>query len=412
MTLKDSNDKSQDKVELEPDESKNRINNAPIENSDINVAPKSAKESVVAASVPSPKKMPKTKAPEDSQPSASTSSSASVSASVPAPDILLSFRNVKIDYEVREGLVKSVDGISFDVERGKVTALIGESGSGKSTLTGAILRILAPNGKISPDSSIIFEGKDILKMLESEIRNFRWRKASMVFQAAQNAMNPTIRIKQQIMDTVIDHGENPNSETYTNRLSELLGMVRLPPSRVLNSFPHELSGGMRQRVIIAMSMILNPEFIILDEPTTALDVITQYYIFEILDEIHAKTNLTMLFITHDMSAVAKLADNIGVMYAGKIFEMAEADIIFDYPLHPYTIGLMGSIPSIEGDDIKREPIPGQTPDLIDKPPGCVFHPRCEYAKEICKEKEPEFLDMGKRHFVACHFARKLERSNN
>ncbi len=220
---------------------------------------------------------------------------------------------------MREGLVKSVDGISFDVERGKVTALIGESGSGKSTLTAAILRILAPNGKISPDSSIYFEGKDILKMSDSEIRDFRWRKASMVFQAAQNAMNPTIRIKRQIMDTVIDHGDNPNSEVYNNRLRELLGMVRLPPSRVLNSFPHELSGGMRQRVIIALSMILNPEFIILDEPTTALDVITQHYIFDILDDIHEKTNLTMLFITHDMSAVAKLADNIGVMYAGKIF---------------------------------------------------------------------------------------------
>ena len=325
-------------------------------------------------------------------------------------DILLSFRNVKIDYKVREGLVKSVDGVSFDVEKGKVTALIGESGSGKSTLTGTILRILAPNGKIGEDSQILFQGRDILKMLDSEVRNFRWREASMVFQAAQNAMNPTIRIREQIMDSVIDHGDDPNSDTYKNRLAELLSMVRLEPSRVLDAYPHELSGGMRQRVIIALSMILNPEFIILDEPTTALDVITQHYIFDILKDIHKKTNLTMMFITHDMSAVAKLADNIGVMYAGKILELAEADQIFDNPLHPYTIGLLGSIPSIEGDEIKRKPIKGQTPDLINKPTGCVFHPRCEFSQDICTEKEPEFKDTGKRHFVACHFAGKLERS--
>lgn len=322
-------------------------------------------------------------------------------------DIILRFENMKIDYQVREGLVKSVDGITFDVERGKITALIGESGSGKSTLTGGILRILAPNGKIAPESRILFEGKDILLMDASQVHNFRWRRASMVFQAAQNAMNPTLRIRSQLFDTVSDHGENPNSEKYRERLDSLLSMVRLEPSRVLDAYPHELSGGMRQRVIIAMSMILEPEFIILDEPTTALDVVTQHYIFDILKDIHEETGLSMMFITHDMSAVAKLADNIGVMYAGKIFELAGADEIFDRPLHPYTIGLLGSIPSVEGDEIKRKPIKGQPPDLINKPPGCVFHPRCDFCREICKKEEPEFKDMGGRHFAACHFAGKL-----
>ncbi len=320
----------------------------------------------------------------------------------------IKFKNVRVDYQVREGLVKSVDGVTFDVKKSRITALIGESGSGKSTITGAVLRILAPNGKISPESEILFEGKDILKMSPHEVRNFRWRKASMVFQAAQNALNPTVRIKSQIFDTVTDHGENPGSEEYRKRLQELLSMVRLEPKRVLNAFPHELSGGMRQRVIIAMSMILKPEFIILDEPTTALDVITQSYIFDILKEIHEKTGQTMIFITHDMSAVAKLADTIGVMYAGKIFELCDADLLFDKPLHPYTMGLLNSIPSIEGDTIKRKPVKGQTPDLINKPSGCVFHPRCDYAEQICMEKEPEFADLGRGHFVACHKGGKID----
>jgi len=316
-------------------------------------------------------------------------------------EVLLKFKDVKIDYDVREGLVKSVDGVTFEVEKGKITAIIGESGSGKSTLTAAVLGILAPNGKISPESSILFRGKDVLKMDPGALRNFRWRKASMVFQAAQNAMNPTIRIKEQLLDTVIDHGEDPNSEKYRHRLNELLSMVRLEPNRVLRAYPHELSGGMRQRVIIAMSLILNPEFVILDEPTTALDVITQHYIFDILKEIHEETGQTMIFITHDMAAVAKLASVIGVMYAGKIFEMAPADEIFDNPMHPYTIGLLNSVPSIEGETIKRKPIKGQPPDLIKKPTGCVFHPRCEIAETVCSEREPEFRDMGDRHFVAC-----------
>jgi len=331
--------------------------------------------------------------------------------SLPIPDdrdVILQIKNMKIDYKVREGLVKSVDGITFDVERGKITALIGESGSGKSTLTGAILRILASNGKISDESQILFEGRDILKMNDPEVRNFRWRRASMVFQAAQNAMNPTVRIKTQLLDSVSDHGDDPNSDTYRDRLNELLSMVRLDPARVLNAYPHELSGGMRQRVIIAMSMIMKPELIILDEPTTALDVITQHYIFDILKEIHKETKLTMMFITHDMAAVAKLADNIGVMYAGKILELAEADELFDHPKHPYTIGLMGSIPSIEGDVIKRKPIKGQTPDLINKPPGCVFHPRCDFAREICSQEEPEFREIARGHWVACHFAENRE----
>lgn len=322
-------------------------------------------------------------------------------------EIILKIENLKVDYEVKEGLVKSVDNVSFDVEKGKVTALIGESGSGKSTLTGAILRILAPNGRIDPSGKILFNGQDILKMSSEEIRQFRWMKASMVFQAAQNAMNPVLRIEDQIMDSVIDHGIDPHSEEVRGRLQSLLSMVRLEPDRVLRAYPHQLSGGMRQRVIIALSMILDPEFIILDEPTTALDVITQHYIFDILRDIHEKTKVSMIFITHDMSAVAKLAHTIGVMYAGKIFEMTSAHKLFETPMHPYTIGLLGSIPSIEGDVIQRKPIEGQTPDLINKPAGCVFHPRCSFVQDLCREKEPPFREIEEGHKAACHFAEKI-----
>lgn len=317
--------------------------------------------------------------------------------------ILLKLKNVKIDYEVTEGLVKSVDNVSFDVERGKITAIIGESGSGKSTITGAILGLIAPNGKIYPESQIIFNGRDILKFNREELRKFRWHKASMVFQAAQNALNPTVAIKYQLFDSVIDHGENPHGEKYKKRLEELFSLVKLDRKRVLNAYPHELSGGMRQRVIIAMAMIMEPELIILDEPTTALDVITQSYIFDILKEIHEKTGQTMLFITHDMSAVAKLSDKIGVMYGGKIFELGTSDAIFDNPLHPYTSGLLNSIPSIKGDKVERKPIKGQTPDLINKPSGCIFHPRCDYVMAQCSQIEPEFINRGNEHFVACHW---------
>jgi peptide/nickel transport system ATP-binding protein len=315
---------------------------------------------------------------------------------------ILSFHDVRIDYRVREGMVKPVDGVTLNVERGRVTALIGESGSGKSTLTGAILRILAPNGRISPESRILFEGRDILKMSDGEVRAFRWHKASMVFQAAQNALNPTLRIEEQLTDTAMDHGVDVGDGAFRDHLMKLLARVRLEPERVLGAYPHQLSGGMRQRVIIAMALVLQPRLIILDEPTTALDVITQSYIFDILREIHDETGLTMLFITHDMPAVARLADVTGVMYAGKIFETAPSGELFGNPLHPYTAGLLNSIPSIRGDIVKRVPIPGQPPDLIDKPAGCVFHPRCPVAKLICTTEEPKFVEAGPGHFLACH----------
>lgn len=323
-------------------------------------------------------------------------------------DVLVRVRNLRVDYQVREGLIKSCDNVSFDIEKGKVTAMIGESGSGKSTLSNAILGLLPPNGKIAPGSEVLFEGQNMLQMGAEKMRQFRWRKASLVFQAAQNALNPTVRIQEQLLDTVDDHGDNPRREPYPERLARLLSMVRLSPSRVLNAYPHELSGGMRQRVIIAMALMLQPELVILDEPTTALDVITQSYIFDILQDIHRETQLTMVFITHDLAAVARLADRIGVMYAGKMVELAPADVLFKSSRHPYTRGLFGSLPSIEGDTVQRRPIAGQPPDLIHKPAGCVFNPRCSYAIDRCRTEEPAFEPIASGHQVACHRWKEVE----
>ena len=315
--------------------------------------------------------------------------------------MMVKFENLKIDYIVREGAVKVVDGITFGIERGKITALIGESGSGKSTLAKAILGTNSPNARVSKESRIIFNDENLLDLSAEHLRRFRWQKAAMVFQAAQNALNPTMRIKDQLLDTMMDHEEKFDYGRALKKASGLLEMVRLIPGRALNAYPHELSGGMRQRVIIAMALLLDPEFLILDEPTTALDVITQSYIFDLLEEIHKRLGITMFFITHDVSAVARLAHNVAVLYAGKIFETGPSEDLFRSPVHPYTQGLLSAIPSIEGEQVSRKAIPGMPPDLINKPSGCVFHPRCYLAENICSLKEPPLIDTGEGRLAAC-----------
>lgn len=327
------------------------------------------------------------------------------------PGPILEFQGLSVDYMVAEGAVRSVEDVSLLVPRGQVTALVGESGSGKSTLTSAVLGLTAPNARIGEKSRVLFDGKDILRLSPEALRQFRWRRASLVFQAAQNALNPTLPLGRQLVDSLQDHGGDPATPEHRERLNRLLGMVRLDPDRVLPAYPHQLSGGMRQRAIIAMALMLEPELVILDEPTTALDVITQSYIFDILQEIHEETGLSMLFITHDMAAVAKLADRIAVMYAGRIFEVSSAREFFETPKHPYSQGLLRSIPSVEGDRIERKPIEGQPPDLIRKPPGCVFHPRCGHAVDVCRERVPplETADEG-GHLVACHRWREVDPS--
>ncbi|MCD6239775.1 MAG: ABC transporter ATP-binding protein [Thermotogae bacterium] len=316
---------------------------------------------------------------------------------------IIEVRNLIADFEVKEGILRSVDHVDLDIKKGKVTGLIGESGCGKSTLVHALLNLNAPNEYIREGSQVNFKGRNIFSLSAEELRRLRWREAALVFQAAQNSLNPTITIKEQMLDTIeahLDHGDALSKKK--GRIPKLLEMVRLEPERVLKSFPHELSGGMKQRTVIAMALLLDPEILILDEPTTALDMITQSYILDIFADIHEKLGVTMFFVTHDLSLAAKLAERLAIMYAGKILEVGSVEEIFYKAYHPYTIGLIKSMPSIIGDLSQMKPIPGLPPNLLHKPSGCLFHPRCPEATEECKKVEPKLIEIEKGHLVACH----------
>ncbi len=320
---------------------------------------------------------------------------------------LISIKNLSVSYRIREGLVNSVKGVSLDLFKNDVIALIGESGCGKSTLTSAILGTGAPNTVIDKASEILWEGENVLDYSPEKLRQFRWVKAAMIFQAAQNALNPTLRIEEQFRDTMIDHGLSGGRQQDLERINELLSMVRLEADRILPSYPHELSGGMRQRAIIALSMILNPKFLILDEPTTALDTITQHYIFDILTEVQQKTGTSMMLVTHDLSSAAKLCHRVGVMYAGQLVELGSADAVFNAAQHPYAAALINAMPSIEGDVTRHKAIPGAMPDLLSRPEGCLFHPRCSYAMPRCREERPHLEQISDGHWKAC-FLEKLD----
>ncbi|MFC1745480.1 ABC transporter ATP-binding protein [Candidatus Riflebacteria bacterium] len=305
---------------------------------------------------------------------------------------IIEIKDLTVSYKIKVGEIVTVDQVSLGFEKGKVTALIGESGCGKTTLTNAIMDVLPLNASISKRSRVLFAGKDITESTEEEKRMFRWRKASIVFQAAQSALNPLANLSEQLTDSIFDHNPGISQSKAEEKIIELLELVRLEPGRVLDAYPHELSGGMRQRVIIAMSMVLDPEFIFLDEPTTALDTITQSYIFSILTDIHANRNLSMVLITHDMAAAAKLSENIVVMYGGRVMEINKTRKVFSNPQHPYTQGLINSMPVIDGENVKKVPIKGAPPDMLNPPEGCIFSPRCPEVKKHCKFGKPDFVE--------------------
>ena len=313
---------------------------------------------------------------------------------------IIKVKDLVVDYEVEEGNLRSVDHASLEIEKGTFTGLIGESGCGKTTIVQAILNTLARNGYIR-QGEVIFEGKNILSLSTEEQRKIRWEKIATVFQAAQNSLNPVMKIKEQVKDTIWAHRQMSEEEIFA-KASELLKLVGLEPTRVLNAYPHELSGGMKQRVVIAMSLLLDPEVLILDEPTTALDLITQAHLMSILKDIHEKMGITMMMVTHDVSNVAKVANRVAVMYAGQIIETGDVEQIFYSSRHPYTTGLINAIPTIIGDLSKKKAIPGSPPSLIHPPTGCRFHPRCPYAEDICIKEVPELKDIGDNHWVACH----------
>jgi len=310
---------------------------------------------------------------------------------------LLEVENLRTYFYTLRGVVRAVDGVSFKLEKGETLGIVGESGCGKSTLAWSLLRLVPPPGRIV-DGSIRIDGIDITKLSEAEVRRkIRWRKISMVFQGAMNALNPVYKVGDQIIEPMLLHGYTAK-EAY-ERARELIIAVGLPPS-ILNRYPHELSGGQKQRVVIAMALVLNPDIVIADEPTTALDVVVQAQILNLMKRLHREHKMSIILITHDLGVVTELSEKIAVMYAGKIVEFGTAEQIFESPLHPYTQALIRAVPRLKGEIHKLEYIPGSPPDLRRPPPGCRFAPRCKKAFEMC-DKEPPMIEYEKGHYVAC-----------
>ena len=317
---------------------------------------------------------------------------------------LLELRNVKMYYSTARGAVKAVDGISFKLDKGEAMALVGESGSGKSSLAFTIIRLL-PRNVAETSGEILFYDEelgvvDLAKMNEDEIRKkIRWKKISMVFQASMNALNPILRVQDQMIEPLVLHLGLSKAEAV-KIAEEALRSVGLA-SDVLMRYPFELSGGMKQRVVIAMAIMMRPKLVILDEPTSALDVITQANIMNLLKELKAKFDLSYILITHDIALASEIADKIGVMYAGKLVEIAPADVFFRKPKHPYSQKLLAAMPTLR-EEKTIEYIPGDVPSLITPPSGCRFHPRCPYAiKGKCEKEEPPLKEVRKGHYVAC-----------
>jgi oligopeptide/dipeptide ABC transporter ATP-binding protein len=317
---------------------------------------------------------------------------------------LLEVNNLRVHYKTKRGLLRAVDGISFQVEEGQNVGLIGESGCGKTTVVKSILRLLPRNA--GNEGQVCFQGRDLLTLKRGELDEIRWREIAFVPQSAMNALDPVIKIGDQVLEVITAHQQTKTSQAR-QRVAELFEMVGLDPKR-LNHYPHQFSGGMRQRSVISMSLALTPKLIIADEPTTGLDVLVQDQILNEIEKIHHRSNASILFVTHDIGIVAETCQRIAVMYAGKIVEYADSQSLFDKPHHPYTLGLMNAYPSVRGPKRELISIPGGPPDLVDPPPGCRFAPRCPFAREICQQEEPKMLETGIDNLAACHRVDEIE----
>lgn len=315
-------------------------------------------------------------------------------------DLTLDVKDLRSYYFLPRGVVKAVDGINFKIGKGETLGIIGESGSGKSTIAWSIMRHLPHPGKIVK-GEIYYKGKNILELDMEEMRRIRWKEISMITQSAMNALDPLMRIGNQITEAILVHEDITKNMAF-KRTKKLLEEVGLKASRFVN-YPHELSGGMKQRVMIAMALACRAGLIIADEPTTALDVIVQAQILKLLEDLReSMESSSVIFISHDLSIIVEICDKVLIMYGGKMMEYAKMQTIIKNALHPYSRGLVNSFPRINEAEMSFESIPGSPPDMMRLPSGCVFHPRCENAKHKCREERPEIIDVGNNHFVACH----------
>lgn len=318
---------------------------------------------------------------------------------------LLEVEDLTTYYKTLRGYVKAVEHCSFSIEKGEALGLAGESGCGKTTIALSLLRILPPGGKIM-QGKIIIDGTDIVKLQEEKVRKrIRWKEISLVFQGAMNAMNPVIIVKDQIVEAIRLHEHKISKKEAEERVKKLFELVGVEPSRADN-YPFEFSGGMRQRAMIAMAVACSPKLLIADEPGTALDVIVQAQVIKLLEELKSKLGMTLILISHDLSLIAEVCEKTAIMYAGNIAEIGDSVSIFKNPLHPYTRGLVLAFPNIKSEKVKMVSIPGSPPDLLNPPTGCRFHPRCQYAMDVCKKVNPQLIAVEKNHRVACHLVNK------
>jgi oligopeptide/dipeptide ABC transporter ATP-binding protein len=338
---------------------------------------------------------------------ATTESKPDVAAIDPTESPMLEVRELETQFFTRKGVARVLDHLSFSIGKGEIVGLVGESGSGKSVTGFSIVNLIKSPGKIV-SGEILFEGRDLTKLSENQMREIRGKDIAMIFQNPRGSLNPVLTVGDQI-GQVLKYRQGMGSARAKERATELLRLVHIPePERRLKAYPHQLSGGMAQRVMIAMAISCGPQLLIADEPTTGLDVTIEYQIIQLLKEMRDLTGTSVIVITHDLNMAAEVCDRIMVMYAGKVVEQAPVREFFTKPSHPYTLGLLASRPSLSGGE-EIPTIPGNVPDLIQRPTGCAFHPRCRWATEECVSIEPQPREVAPRHTAACHHLEEVQR---
>ena len=326
---------------------------------------------------------------------------AKTSTGAPQNDLILDIRDLTVHYVLEDDCVEAVNDISLQLKKGRILGLVGETGAGKTSTALAIQNLIPSPPGVIKSGSIMLNGRDVLKMSEKELEAIRGKDVSMIFQDPMTSLNPVFTVGEQIAESIRLH-ENCSDREALERAGDMLELVRIPRERAVE-YPHQFSGGMKQRVVIATALACNPKLLLADEPTTALDVTIQAQVMEMINELKAEFQTSMILITHDLGIVAESCDSVAIMYAGQIVEYGSLEDIFDHTTHPYTIGLFGSIPSLEKKVHRLQPISGLMPDPVNLPTGCCFHPRCPYADERCAQEAPAAAEVSPGHLCRCHY---------